>query len=271
MKKILQTIAPVKDSLAKLFKPFEKTGGIYLLAIVFFWIGVGAFVWFESPDLIPKPKEVFTSLADFLSSRTFYEDLFQSIILTVKAMLISILIACIVAYLSVLPIFKPIGMFLIKLRFMSLIGLIFIFTLVLHNGGEVKLGLLMFGIIPFFVLSLLSVIEKVHKKEYDLCRTLKYNRWEMLWELIIWGRMDNTIETIRANFAMAWLMITMVESFSMSEGGIGVMLFRLNKYNQLDKIIALQIVIFLLGILFDYSLKQLRYYLFPHVKLNEVK
>jgi NitT/TauT family transport system permease protein len=255
----------------KILKPFEKISRIYFLAIVGFWIILALSLWVESPEMIPKPLSVFKNLFEFLSSREFYADLIQSMILTGKAMFISIGIASLVAYASVLPIFKPIAMFLVKLRFMSLIGLVFVFTLVLHNGGEVKLSLLMFGIVPFFTLSLLSIIDKIGKNEFDLCRTLKYSNWQTLWELIIVGRMDYTIETIRANFAMAWLMITMVESFNMSEGGIGVMLFRLNKYNQLDKIFALQIVIFALGMLFDYGLQRLRYTLFPYIKLNEIK
>ena len=70
---------------------------------------------------------------------------------------------------------------------------------------------------------------------------------------------------------MAWLMITMIETLSMADGGLGVLLFKYNKYNQLDNIFALQIVIFGLGTLFDYLLQQARYKCFPHVAYAEKK
>lgn len=154
---------------------------------------------------------------------------------------------------------------------MSLMGFIFTFTLLLHNGGTVKIALLIYGIVPFLTLSLTSVIQRIRENEYDLWTTLRFNRWEQLFQIVIYGKADYLIEAIRTNFAMAWLMITLVESFSMADGGLGVMLFRFNKYNQLDNIFALQIVIFILGVGFDYLLQQLRYMLFPHTKLAEKK
>lgn len=252
-----------------IFKPFGRVPRIYVFGIVGLWLTITLLAWEKAPALIPTPSSVLTRLAEYLGNKEFYVDLLASVGLTLQAMFYSILIACGLAYASVLPLFRPIAEFLVKIRYMSLIGLVFTFTLLLHNGGQVKLSLLMFGIIPFFTLSLLSVIERVDIKEYDLCTTLRYSKWQTLWELIIYGRMESTIETIRTNFAMAWLMITMVEALSLSEGGIGAALYRANKYNELDKIFALQLIILCLGIMFDYLLQQIRYMLFPHVKFAE--
>ena len=215
--------------------------------------------------------KVLEALGNYLVDPEFYSDILSSIGLTTKAMLLSIVLSCIIAYLSVTALFRPVATLLVKLRFMSLIGLVFTFTLILHAGDQVKLSLLMFGIVPFFTLSLLSVITRIQQKEYDLWTTLKYNRWEQVWQIIIYGKADYTIESVRANSAMGWLMITLVESFSMSEGGLGVMLFRANKYNQLDKIFAIQIVIVCLGIVFDFLLQKLRHTAFEHVSITEKK
>jgi len=255
-----------------LIEPFAKikTNYMYLLFGLQF-ISLLIMWQYSTPEMIPQPTDVLSSLGSFLSSRDFYEDLFQSLILTCKAMFYSIVISCIIGYISVVPLFSGLAHFLVKLRYLTLVGLVFTFTLILQKGSDVKLSLLMFGIIPFFVLSLLSVINKIDQKEFDLCKTIGMNKWETLWELVILGRMDQTIETIRANFAIAWLMITIVETFSMSEGGIGVMLYRFNKYNQLDNIFALQFIIFGLGIFFDYILTVIRTFLFPHIKYSEVK
>jgi NitT/TauT family transport system permease protein len=53
----------------------------------------------------------------------------------------------------------------------------------------------------------------------------------------------------------------------MSEGGIGVLLIKYNKYNDLTNVLALQVIIFGVGLCFDYLLGALRNWLFPYTKL----
>lgn len=257
--------------LRHIVSPFGRVPTSVYGIISIFWVLVILVIWSFTPELIPGPVKVIQALGVYLQDSEFYRDLVTSIILTIKAMLFSIFFAGILSYLYPIPLFKNLISFLVKARYLPLLGFLFALMLIFKTGDSVKTTVLMFGIIPFFTLSLVSVITKIDQKEFDLCQTLKYNRWETLYELVIFGRMDATIEAIRANFAIAWMMITMVESLSMSGGGIGVELFRKGKYAQLDSMFAIEFVIFGLGILFDYTLKNLRYILFPHVKLSEIK
>jgi NitT/TauT family transport system permease protein len=142
-----------------------------------------------------------------------------------------------------------------------------VFTLLTQNGSALKLWLLIFGIVPFFVTSFLSVIVHIHQQEYDLCKTLGYSHWRTLYEVIIVGKADKVLEILQQNFAIAWLMITMVEGLNMSEGGIGALLIKYNKYNDLTNVLALQLVIFLLGLFFDALLTIMRRWLFPYTTL----
>lgn len=146
-------------------------------------------------------------------------------------------------------------------------GLIFIFTLLTRDGSQLKLSLLLFGIVPFLVTSFLAVILRTPAQELELCQTLGYNRWQSLYEMIIIGKADQVFEVVRQNFAIAWMMITMVEGLNMSEGGIGALLIKYNKYNDLPHVLALQAVIFGIGLCLDYLLGALRHWLFPYTKL----
>jgi sulfonate transport system permease protein len=92
------------------------------------------------------------------------------------------------------------------------------------------------------------------------------DRWESLCEVIIVGKADQVFEVVRQNFAIAWMMITMVEGLNMSEGGIGALMIKDNKYNDLPHVLALQAVILGLGLGFDYLLGLLRHWLFPYTK-----
>ena len=94
------------------------------------------------------------------------------------------------------------------------------------------------------------------------------NNWQTLLEVVIIGRLDQVFEVMRQNFAIAWMMITMVEGLSMSEGGLGTMLIKSNKYIDLSTVFGILVIIFGLGILFDYLLKNMRYWLFPYAKLQ---
>jgi sulfonate transport system permease protein len=62
-------------------------------------------------------------------------------------------------------------------------------------------------------------------------------------------------------------MITMVEGLSMSEGGVGTLLIKYNKYNDLTHVLALQLLIFIIGLGFDFLLGNMRRWLFPYTKL----
>jgi len=63
-------------------------------------------------------------------------------------------------------------------------------------------------------------------------------------------------------------MITLVEGLSMSEGGVGTLLIKYNKYNDLTNVIALQVIIFSIGLFFDFLLGSLKQWLLPYSKLE---
>jgi len=74
---------------------------------------------------------------------------------------------------------------------------------------------------------------------------------------------------MRQNFAISWMMITMVEGFAMSEGGIGTLLIKSNKYLSLSPVFAMLVVVLMLGLIFDFALAQLRNSLFPYLKTRK--
>jgi len=253
-----------------IFQPFGKINKQTLIIMIVLQVIITFTAWqITSDGLIPKPGNVATAFGQLLTTKLFWDNMLVSLSLTLQAMLYSIIITLVFAYLSVIPFFKTIAQFIVKCRYLTLTGLIFIFTLLTKDGSELKLSLLVFGIVPFFTTSFLSVIVNIEKQEYELCKTLGYNSWQTLYEVIIVGKADQVFEILRQNFAIAWMMITMVEGLSMSEGGIGTLLIKYNKYNDITNVVALQLVIFLIGLCFDYLLGTTRHWLFPHSKLKQ--
>lgn len=220
-----------------------------------------------SNGLIPAPLKVAKAFLHLLSTGILLDNILVSLLLTIKALFYSIVITLFFTYLSVIPFFKSMAEFLVKCRYLTLTGLIFIFTLLTKDGNQLKLSLLVFGMVPFFVTSFLSVIISTNKQQYELCKTLGYNNWQTLYEVIIVGKADQVLEILRQNFAISWLMITLIEGLNMSEGGIGALLIKYNKYNDLTNVLALQLVIFLVGLGFDFLMGKTRKWLFPYTKI----
>jgi NitT/TauT family transport system permease protein len=256
--------------LKNLFTPLipidNKTFSI--LVVLNVALALGLWQVFAAGGLIPTPVKIGEAIARIVTSGGFYDNFFISLSLTLKGMSYSIVIALVICYLSLIPMFNPFAKFVIKCRYLTLTGLIFLFTLLTSNGHNLKMSLLIFGIVPFFVTSFLSIIDGINDQEYELCKTLRMNNWQTLLEVVIIGKLDMVLEVMRQNFAIAWMMITMVEGLNMSEGGLGTMLIKSNKYIDLSSVFAVLLIILGVGVFFDFLLKQLRGWLFPYTRLQ---
>ncbi|MCW3104988.1 MAG: transporter permease subunit [Bacteroidetes bacterium] len=253
-----------------LFTPFARVSNRNYTFLIIIDCAIALLLWqvFAAGGLIPTPGRIAGSVLRIVSTDDFFDNLFSSLTLTLKGMFYSIIIALVICYLSVVPIFTPVARFIIKCRYLTLTGLIFLFTLLTSNGHNLKMSLLIFGIVPFFVTSLLSIIDAINEQEYELCKTLKMNNWQTLLEVVIIGKLDQVLEVMRQNFAIAWMMITMVEGLNMSEGGLGTLLIKSNKYIDLGTVFAILVLIFAMGVFFDLLLAKLRTWFFPYTKLQ---
>lgn len=252
----------------KLFFPqfLEKTSVKTLLVLSIVQLALfAAFAQFNSNEIVPKPLGIIHSMAKIVTGESFLDNFFATLGLILKSMSIAIVVSLLFVYLSLVPAFKGITTFISKLRFLTYTGLIFVFTILVHDGHNIKISLLLFGIIPYFVTSLMAYVEEIPMKEYELCFTLKFNRWKTLYEVVVRGKLHLVLEVIRQNFAISWMMITSVEGICMSEGGLGSMMIKSNKYLKMDDVFGVLLVILLLGILFDYIFDLLKVWIFPYV------
>lgn len=254
----------------KLFYPFGEVNKKTQLAIAIFWVVIGL-GWFElgHSKLIPPPSKIAVSLWTMVNSAGFYDDLVASLVTTLKAMGYSILITVLIVYSSTIQVFSPLAEFISKCRYLTLTGLVFVFTVISDNISDVKMYLLIFGITPFFVTSFLSTVKCTPPQQIQKGYVNRLGRWGTLLEVIIVGKMDVLFEVMRQNFAISWMMITMVEGYAMNEGGIGTLLIKSNKYLNLAPVFAMLVVIFTMGLLFDVALGQIRRFLFPYIKTKK--
>jgi len=226
------------------------------------------FIWVFSPTVfLPKPAEVFAALGEMWVAGLGGE-LITSFTLNLQAIALSTVLSLLLAYLTVLPFFRPIITLLSKLRFLSMVGLTFFFTLMASTGHELKLYLLVFSVSVFFLTGMAEIVASIPKGKFDLARTLRMNEWHVVYEVVVLGQADKAFEMLRQNAAMGWMMLTMVEGISRSEGGVGAMLLNQNKHFHLSAVFAIQLTILVLGLGQDYGLGLLRRAFCPYADLT---
>src|SRR5215469_18172385 len=129
------------------------------------------FIWLFLPTVfLPKPQEVFQALREMWMEGLGGE-LITSFYLNLQAIALSTILSLLLAYLTVIPFFRPIVTLLSKLRFLSMVGLTFFFTLMATTGHELKLYLLVFSVSVFFVTGMAEVVASIPKESFDLART----------------------------------------------------------------------------------------------------
>jgi len=251
----------------KWFRPFEKIAGNQQLIIIFIWISLVFSYWFSaslgSKHLFPTPGQVWTGMQG-LYNEGLIVHLVSSLSLCFQAALYSLLISLSIVYLSPLPLIKPLAAFFSKLRFLPLTGITFYLAILVSDARAMQVRVLAVFMSLYFITSLLSVLKSIPNEEIDHARSLKCSRWEILWEVVIKGRLDYVLDVLKQNLAIIWMMLVTVESILVATGGLGVLIKNSDKFANHGRIVALQIVILLIGLSLDWLLQAARKGLFRY-------
>ena len=251
------------------FKPNRAVSGATMRLLIAVEVGLALLLWIFSPfAVLPTPMEVISALQNLWMNAGLGQNLAISFALNLKALAWSSLISLGLAYLSVLPVFRPLVTAISKGRFLSLAGISLIFTLIWGGGDPLKTALLTFSITVFYVTSMASVVAAIPKGEFDHARTLRMSEWRIVWEVVILGTADKVFEVLRQNAAIGWMMLTMIEGLVRSGGGVGTALLNEQKRFALPELYAIQFLILFVGLTQDYAIGVLRRFLCPYADLT---
>jgi NitT/TauT family transport system permease protein len=255
--------------LAAIFAPNRVLSRATMRLLIAAQAGAALVFWWLSPlEVLPNPAEVVTALRGLWLEQGLGRELITSFTTNLEALAITLVISLVLSYLTVVPFFRPIGAAVSKGRFLGLIGLTFLFTLLVGGGHPLKVSLLVFGMTVFFVTSMIDVVAAIPKEAFDHARTLRMSEWRTVWEVVVLGTKDKAIELLRQNAAIGWMMLTMVEGIARSEGGVGALLLNQNKHFHLAEVFAIQLLILLVGILQDYGIGVLKRLVSPYAELT---
>jgi NitT/TauT family transport system permease protein len=249
------------------FRPFEVVAHNQRLLIIGIWVLLLMVWWFISSagqkHLFPTPGQVWDGFQS-LYNEGLVVHIGSSLALCFKATLLSVIVSLIIVYLSPLPALRPIALLFSRLRYLPLTGITFYLAILVSNARTMQVGVLFIFMSLYFITSLLAILKDIPADEIDHARSLKCSRWEVLWEVVIKGRFDYVIDVLRQNLAITWMMLVTVESILVAAGGLGVLIKNSDKFMNHGRIVALQLVILLVGLLLDWFLQVLRKSLFKY-------
>jgi NitT/TauT family transport system permease protein len=223
--------------------------------------------WQAPPAVVPRPHEVLQALARMWLEQGLGRELGTSLVLNLQALALAAAIGLPLAYLTVMPLFRPLTAAVTKGRFLGLAGFTFVFTLAFGGGHPLKLALLVLGMLVFLVTSLSDVVAAIPRERFDHARSLRMGEWRVVWEVVVLGTADQAFDALRQNAAIGWMMLTMVEGLARAEGGLGAMLLNQNRHFHLAEVFALQSLILLVGIAQDAALAGLKRTCCPYAAL----
>lgn len=235
------------------------------------WGTIALLCWqFWPSAILPRPTEVARAIGDLWANEGLGEQLISSYMVQIEALAVATVIALTLAYAATVPIIRPVVQFISTWRFVSLGPLVIFFSLLITaDGHALKVWLLVFAIVVFYVTSMLPVVLDVPTEELEHARTLHMGEWRSAFEVVVLGRRDVAVEMLRQNAAMGWMMLTMVEGLVRSEGGIGTLMLNQLKHFRLAQVAAIIIVLFIGGFLQDAALAYFRRLLFPYADLEK--
>lgn len=258
--------------LKALFTPNAQPRQSVFFTMVAVQVAALLLLWLVYPlQLFPTLGEVLTSFKELVRTQGLIQELWASLTTALAALGIATVLALGISYLTALPFFRPLAFAASKMRYLTLTGLTFFMALLLSSGHQVKLSVLIFGATVYLVTGMTSVILSTTQEELDHARTLGMSEWRSFLEVVVLGKLPDMLEVVRQNFAIIWTMITLVETLYQSEGGIGLLLYKQNRYLHLDGVVAIQLVILATGTLQDYVFEWLRRTFFPYATLTAAK
>jgi ABC-type nitrate/sulfonate/bicarbonate transport system permease component len=251
----------------KWFRPFETVSKQQQWLIVGTWLALVVVYWgvssTGSKHLFPTPGQVWDGFQS-LYKEGLVVHIASSLGLCLQATFLSIVVSLVIVYLSPLPALQPIARGLSKLRYLPLTGITFYLAVLVHDARTMQVGVLFIFMSLYFITSLLGVLKDIPEEEIDHARSLKCSRWEVLWEVVIKGRLDYVMDVLRQNLAITWMMLVTVESILVAAGGLGVLIKNSDKFMNHGRIVALQLVILLVGLLLDRVLQVARKSIFKY-------
>jgi NitT/TauT family transport system permease protein len=262
-----------RGSFGEMVRVYGSLGVFARSNLVIVWIGLLLAVWFFNPiKALPFPREVLRAFGHMWSAAGG-QGLLYNIYVTLKLNIVGLgyaaIISLAIAYLSVIPIFQPVNKMVQWLRYIPIVGFNLVFLTLFTIGWPMKVAMLTTGMSFFLVTSMTGVIASIPRMKYELAKVLGYNDWHVFYSVIVRPTLPEMIDMIAQNAAIGWVMITAIETYNRTEGGIGSQIYAYSSTNNLAEVYAYLLIIGVIAAAEDWLFKLIKRLMFPYSLIAE--
>lgn len=245
--------------LERIFKPFgfRDMTSVDRWSVRLFWIVAAALFWqfYPAGPLFPRPTGTWNA-AVWMFQNGLVEDIVVSGSRIIQSAFYAFLVGSVLGYMYNIGFFQEIVTFIALLRNVMM-GLIVALFLIGHITGErLILTTMFFMILVYFVSGLIQIMDDINGDLIDHGITMRMSYWQILWHRVIRGKSYFVFMAFIPCIAMGWSMLSFVEGYSRSRGGIGDRMLQIDKISSYDGLLALGIVSGLVGFGLWFSLKK---------------
>jgi NitT/TauT family transport system permease protein len=262
-----------RNSFGEMVRVYGSLGVFARSNLVIVWIGLLLAVWFFNPiKALPFPREVLRAFGHMWSAAGG-QGLLYNVYVTLKLNIVGLgyaaIISLAIAYLSVIPIFQPVNKMVQWLRYIPIVGFNLVFLTLFTIGWPMKVAMLTTGMSFFLVTSMTGVIASIPRMKYELAKVLGYNDWHVFYSVIVRPTLPTMIDMIAQNAAIGWVMITAIETYNRTEGGIGSQIYAYSSTNNLAEVYAYLLIIGVIAAAEDWLFKLIKRLTFPYSLIAE--
>jgi NitT/TauT family transport system permease protein len=275
MENVANKSAPgnARNSLGEMVRVYGSLGAFARSNLVIVWIGLLLAVWFFNPiKALPFPREVLRAFGHMWSVAGG-QGLLYNVYVTLKLNIVGLgyaaIISLAIAYLSVIPLFQPVNKMVQWLRYIPIVGFNLVFLTLFTIGWPMKVAMLTTGMSFFLVTSMTGVIASIPRMKYELAKVLGYNDWHVFYSVIVRPTLPEMIDMIAQNAAIGWVMITAIETYNRTEGGIGSQIYAYSSTNNLAEVYAYLLIIGVIAAAEDWLFKLIKRLMFPYSLIAE--
>jgi NitT/TauT family transport system permease protein len=212
-----------------------------------------------NPTFLPSPAAVWSAGADMAASGDLWSDLASSLGRIGLGFVLAVLISVPLGFtMGALPwaqaLLEPvIGL----LRYLPASAFIPLLIIWLGIGEASKVALLVLGVVFFNTLMTADVVRQVPRRLLEVSATLGAGRVRVASRVVFPYALPGMIDAMRVNAAAAWNFVVVAELIA-ATSGLGYRIIRAQRFLQTDRIFAILVVIGLIGLTIDVTLRLLR-------------
>ena len=268
------TVNPEPNPLREMIRVYGSLGAFARSNLALVWALLVVALWFLNPiKALPLPQEVLRAIVKMWTPDQPAQGLVYNVYVTMKLNVVGIgcasIISIVITYLSVIPVFQPFNKMVQWLRYIPILGFSMIFLSLFTIGWPMKVATLTTGMSFFLVTSMTGVVGAIPRMKYELAKVLGYNDWQVFYSVVLRPTLPQMIDMVAQNAAIGWVMITSIETYSRTEGGIGSQIYSNSAINNLAGVYGYLMIIGVIAVLEDLFFSLIKRLFFPYSLIAE--